>query len=153
MAFYSNNTLATMKFKSQPGRKQKVMNDLFKTASFEKGFMKAAQDEGLSYYEAKQLYKQANPGMTPPPSMEDNGLLGGAMGAGLGALGGGAVGYMGGRNKENPENDTRYRDALLGALLGGAGGGLVGGAAGVSSHMNQPPPPPPGLLEKLMGGR
>lgn len=100
---------------------------------FRKGFVKAAVLQGLAEHAAHEVYQQKyayNDDFAPGEIFGQAGL-----GAGLGALGGtalgGMAGYMHGKN-EDPAKDHRWRDAIL----GGAGGGLLGvglgGYAGAS---------------------
>lgn len=109
------------------------------TEAFLKGFIKAAMDEGLTYGQALDLSKQAmDPALLNDYVKSLSAAAGGQAltsaigGGGAGALGGGVLGYLGGRNKANPADDHRYRDAILGAGMGGLGGGLIGGA--MSAH-------------------
>jgi hypothetical protein len=118
-----------------------------KKEAFEKGFVKAAIEYGLTEKEAKDLYKEANVGQSLRENLQGlqgvgpgqdsilaqilgNAGAGGAIGAGLG----GATGYMAGRDNKNPQNDHRIRDAILGMLAGGGLGATAGGA-GTASYM------------------
>lgn len=130
--------------------KEVVKPSALKKQAFERGFIKAATDAGVTPLLAVQLLKKAwslpeaasnMTGIADPAKLDalemgavTQGLsgagLGGVAGAGLGGL----AGYMGGRNKEHPEQDHSIRDSVLGGLLGGglgaAGGGLYGGMQG-----------------------
>lgn len=59
MSFYSKNTMSAMKINNPPGKKQKVMNDLFKTGQ-ERGFKKAAMAAGFTSGESIDLWVKAN---------------------------------------------------------------------------------------------
>lgn len=114
--------------------------------AFERGFIKAAIDNGVDPLLATQLLKNANSiaqqlqdlgGVADPGILETLKLKamaetggGAALGAAGGAMLGGGVGYLGGRNKEHPEHDHSVRNMLLLGALGGGVGAIGGGTAG-----------------------
>ena len=105
----------------------------FKSAeAFDRGFIKAATDLGVNPLLAIKLLKTANGYEQMMDKLGPQGAMNvgtdAVMGGAGGALLGGATGYLGGKNKQHPEQDHSMRDMLLAGLLGG-GMGAVGGAA------------------------
>ena len=116
--------------------------------AFNRGFFKAAMASGLDVITATQLLKQAglfdSLGVQNPMELQNiqqQALINTGGNAGLGALAGagagGLAGYIGGQNKAHPENDHRYRDAMLLASLGGLGGAGVGAGIGGIQGLKQ----------------
>ena len=124
------------------------------------GFVKRAQQYGLSRVEADELFKQADlsgeiarlsgkamSNILPPeyaidPGIGATGVFAGATGAGagLGGLTGGAMGFLGAQPNEKG-NRHRVLKGIGGALGGGALGGLGGagvGAVGAGSVLANP---------------
>lgn len=96
--------------------------------AFERGFIKAAVNQGLPTDVVRRISELAN----NQQWMVDSALTG-AVPAGLaGAAGGGLLGYLSGRNKD-PQKNKSTRNAILGALGGGTVGALGGAYHGVDS--------------------
>lgn len=101
---------------------------------FRKGFVKAAVAQGWDEQTAQEFYQQK---LAYNPEHATGEILGQAgLGAGLGALGGaalgGTAGYLHGKN-EDPAKDHRWRNAILGGVGGGTLGTGLGGYAGASN--------------------
>jgi hypothetical protein len=107
--------------------------------AFDRGFVKAALDNGINILQATELLKLADGNQA---LMTGIGGLAGGLGGGLGgALKGFGMGapigaiYGGLREHEKPENQRHTVKAmldkgLLGGSLGAGAGGLVGGGMG-----------------------